>query len=219
MSKQADKAKRQQRVEYLLVIRGLTPPAITAILYEEGLLTSKRRASGERLVRKDVEQILDGLPPAKAAQASPLGLAKYIRRNEALFDRLMAEFETVEGVTLTKMTYPNGGGVMSIERRADRGGLRIRAAELALKCADTLAKVEGVAAMLAKAATEEQPGDGAGTVEQPSLQIVPPDPSRMTPEQRKRLAAQLRSSHPEIAGVYETYTPEPAAAGESETPN
>ena len=218
MSNQADTAKRRKRVEHLLVIRGLTPPEITAILYAEGLLTSKHRASGERLVRKDCEQILDGLPPAKAAQASPLACAKYIRRNEALFDRLMAEFETVEGVTLTKMTYPNGG-VLEIERKADRGGLRIRAAELALKCADTLAKVEGVAAMLAKAASEEPTGDAAGTVEQPSLRVAPPDPSRMTPEQRKRLAAQLRSSHPDIAEIYETYSAEAAAAAESETPN
>lgn len=218
MSNGAETAKRRKRVEQLLVVRGLTPPEITSVLYDEGLLTSKNRASGERLVRKDCEEILDGLPPAKAAQASPLACAKYIRRNEALFDRLMAEFEEREGVTRTEIEYPNGG-VMKIERKADRGGLRIRAAELALKCADTLAKVEGVAAMLAKAAAEDQPEGDAAAVAQPSLRVAPPDPSRMTPEQRKRLAAQLRSSHPEIAQVYETYSPEAAAAAESEPPN
>lgn len=213
MSNGSDTAKRRKRIETLLVVRGLSTAEITATLYEEGLLTSKSRRSAERLVRRDVEKILDGLPPAKAAQASPLACAKYVRRNEALFDRLMAEFEEREGVTRTEIEYPNGG-VMKIERKADRGGLRIRAAELALRCADTLAKVEGVAAMLAKAATEEPAGDGAGAVEQPTLRVVLPDPFRMTPEQRQRLAAQLRASHPTIAPIYEI--PEP---GESEPAN
>jgi hypothetical protein len=213
----ADTAKRRKRVEQLFVIRGLPVAEIVSTLRSEGLLTTKSPTSAERLVRKDCAQIADDLPPAKAAQASPLACARYIRRNEALFDRLMDEFEQREGVTVTTMTYPNGN-VMEIERRADRGGLRIRAAELALRCADTLAKVEGVAAMLARGA--EDGDDAAGkTADQPRLRILPPDPARLTAEQRKRLADRLRRSHPAIAEIYDSYVGADDAAESGEPLN
>lgn len=203
-ARSVEAAKRRKRVEYLLVIRGLSIPEITTRLYDEGLISSKRRASAERTVRGDVAQILDGLPPAKAAAASPLGLAKYLRRNETLFERLMGEFEQVEGVTETTITYPNGT-MMTIERRSDRGGLRIRAAELAQRCAETIAKAEGVAALLANRSEGEAEGDQKPATDEPSLRLVPPDPARMTPEQRKRLAETLRASHPILAAVYDHY--------------
>jgi hypothetical protein len=188
--------------------RGLAAPQIADALLAEGIAAGKR-SSVERLVRKDCDAILEELPPLTAAKASPLALAKYVSRNEEMLRKLVEEFDQKEGITETVITYPNGKK-MKIERRADRGGQRIRAADLALKCADTLARVEGIAALIDPKNLVDPDGSNNGAAARPvGLILSPPSPKGMSAEQRTRMAALFRDRGEEsIAVIYETFEAE-----------
>jgi hypothetical protein len=168
MNRRESKRRRVRRVRELYLVQGLDAEAMEETLRSEGLITSPRRESALRLIRGDMAEIDSSLrSTAVAIGNSDLALARWIEKNEALYRRLVQEFDRIEGVKVseTKFRYPNGAEGESVTTtKADPGGQRIRALALALECARNVAEAQGAAISGADGSGDEEPPPFLGIV-------------------------------------------------------
>ena len=155
-------AERRERVSDLLLLHGMKPMEIAALLFAEGVLPSETIEAAHRLIRSDVEAVRKELSVDDVLALKDSGEARiFTRRMEYVLRHAAEELEKRESVSTsrTKM-FKNGkesGPEIVVAKKVDRAGIRQRWAEKYMQAAKAIAAVNGVAIEASRKKSDDHP--------------------------------------------------------------